>query len=289
MLANMTLDGIEKILVDKYKTKNGKIDYHLSNIYKVNFCRYADDFIVTAKTEEIAKEVKELIADFLKERGLELSEEKTLITNIDKGFDFLGWNFRKYKGKLLVKPSKKSIDKITENISDTIKRGKAWTQGDLIKTLNPIIAGWSNYHRSVVSSEIFRNLDSRIWGMLWHWAKRRHPEKSKQWIVNKYWLSVGKRNWVFSDGTNKLNLLSDTKIVRHIRLKLDMNPHLDKEYFDSRRSRLKVKKTTSITEKVIGIAEKATDVAKKTLDKVKNICKSETVTMTNNCCPNKGL
>jgi RNA-directed DNA polymerase len=125
--------------------------------------------------------------------------------------------------------------------------------------------------------------------MLWHWAKRRHPGKSKQWIVNKYWLSVGKRNWVFSDGTNKLNLLSDTKIVRHIRLKLDMNPHLDKEYFDSRKSKLKVKKPTSITEKVIGIAEKVTDVAKKTLDKVKNICKPETVTMTNNCCPNKGL
>ena len=289
ILANMTLDGIEKILVDKYKTKNGKINHHISNIYKVNFCRYADDFIVTAKTEEIAKEVKELIADFLKERGLELSEEKTLITNIDNGFDFLGWNFRKYKGKLLVKPSKKSIDKITENISDTIKRGKAWIQGDLIKTLNPKITGWSNYHRSVVSSEIFRNLDSRIWGMLWHWAKRRHPEKSKQWIVNKYWLSVGKRNWVFSDSTNKLNLLSDTKIVRHIRLKLDMNPHLDKEYFDSRKSKLKVKKPTSITEKVIGIAEKVTDVAKKTLDKAKNICRPETVTITNNCCPNKGL
>lgn len=188
--------------------------------HKVNYARYADDFIVTANTEEIAKEVKELIKDFLKERGLELSEEKTLITHIDNGFEFLGWNFRKYKGKLLVKPSKKSIDKITENISDTIKRGKAWKQEDLIKTLNPKIIGWSNYHRSVVSSEIFHKLDSIIWGMLWHWAKRRHPEKSKQWIVDKYWHSVGKRNWVFSEGTEQLNLLSDTKIVRHRKIKL---------------------------------------------------------------------
>jgi RNA-directed DNA polymerase len=247
ILANMTLDGIQKMLVDKYKTRNGKLNRGVSDKHKVHFVRYADDFIVTANTEEIAKEVKELIKGFLKERGLELSEEKTLITNIDSGFDFLGWNFRKYKGKLLVKPSKKSIDKVTENISDIIKRGKAWKQEDLIKTLNPKIIGWSNYHRSVVSSEIFRNLDSRIWGMLWHWAKRRHPNKSKQWIADKYWHSDGNRKWVFSDGTNQLNLLSDTKIVRHIILKLDMNPHLDKEYFESRKSKLQAKKTTSIT------------------------------------------
>jgi len=113
------------------------------------------DFIVTAKTEEIAKEAKELIKDFLKDRGLELSDEKTLITHIDSGFDFLGWNFRKYSGKLLIKPSNKSIDKFTGKISDTIKNGKAWKQEALIDTLNPIITGWTNYHRSVISSEIF--------------------------------------------------------------------------------------------------------------------------------------
>jgi RNA-directed DNA polymerase len=282
ILANMTLDGIEKMLVDKYKTKNGKINREVSAKHKVFFLRYADDFIVTANTEEIAKEVKELIKDFLKERGLELSEEKTLITHIDNGFDFLGWNFRKYKGKLLVKPAKKSIDKITENISDTIKRGKSWKQEDLIKTLNPKITGWANYHRSVVSSEIFHTLDSRIWGMLWHWAKRRHPEKSKRWIADKYWHSIGRRKWVFSEGTKQLNLLSDTKIVRHVKLKIDMNPHLDKDYFDSRNSKLGIKKPTSI-------AEKVTDIAKKTWGKAKNICNPETVTMTNNCCPNKGL
>ena len=128
-----------------------------------------------------------MIKDFLKDRGLELSDEKTLITHIDKGFDFLGWNFRKYNGKLLVKPSKKSIDKFTEKISETIKMAKAWKQEDLIDALNPIITGWANYHQPTVASEIFHTLDSRIWGMLWHWAKRRHPEKSNKWIADKYW------------------------------------------------------------------------------------------------------
>jgi RNA-directed DNA polymerase len=140
ILANMALDGIEKTLAEKYpKNKRDRINGYLVEKYKVNFVRYADDFIVTAKTEEIAREVKELIKDFLKDRGLEISDEKTLITHIDIGFDFLGWNFRKYKGKLLVKPSKKSILKFTENISNTIKVGKSLTQERLSYALNPII------------------------------------------------------------------------------------------------------------------------------------------------------
>src|SRR5665811_1874792 len=102
---------------DRYhKGKSGRISHHHAAKYKVNFVRFADDFIVTAKTEEVAKEIKELITKFLKDRGLELSDEKTLITHIDNGFDFLGWNFRKYNGKLLVKPSKKSMDKFTEKV-----------------------------------------------------------------------------------------------------------------------------------------------------------------------------
>jgi len=273
ILANMTLDGIEKLLADKYRNnKNGNRYSEHAAKHKINFVRYADDFIVTAKTEEIAKEVKELIKDFLKDRGLELSDEKTIITHIDNGFDFLGWNFRKYNGKLLVKPSKKSIEKVTENISNIIKRGKAWKQEDLIKYLNPVITGWANYHQPVVSSEIFKKLDSRIWGMLWHWAKRRHPEKSNEWIAQRYWHSEGDRNWVFSQGDKKLKLLSDTKIVRHTKLKLDMNPYLDKDYFIERKIKQGIKKLKSAAKSVWG--------------KMKNVIKPETKTITINCCPN---
>ncbi|TAN42336.1 MAG: group II intron reverse transcriptase/maturase [Candidatus Methanoperedens sp.] len=272
ILANVSLDGIGKLLSAKYHTdKNGMKSLRQASKHKVNFCRYADDFIVTANTEEIAKEVKELIKDFLKDRGLELSDEKTMITHIDNGFDFLGWNFRKYNGKLLVKPSKKSIDKVTEKISNTIDRGKTWKQEELINALNPIIIGWSNYHQSVVSSDIFKMLDSRIWNMLWHWAKRRHPNKSKHWIANKYWHSYGKRNWVFSEGNKRLNLLSDTKIVRHTKLKLDMNPYLDKDYFILRKIKLGVKKLKGTANRV--------------WNKVKKVWQPENETMINNCCP----
>jgi RNA-directed DNA polymerase len=236
---NRTLDGIEYAISDKYYSGKG---WKSRNPRKVNFLRYADDFFVTADSEETAKEIKELIEVFLKERGLELSEEKTLITHIDKGFDFLGWNFRKYKGKLLIKPSKKSIDNVKQKISDRIKKGKALKQEDLIDGLNPIITGWTNYHQSVVSKKTFSILDNTIWNMLWKWAKRRHPKKSRSWIAKRYWHKEETRNWVFSTEKNRLKLFSDTKIVRHIRLKLDRNPYLDKEYFDVRRYKLRTRK-----------------------------------------------
>jgi len=153
ILANMTMDGLEMAIASRYYvTKSGIIDKGRCNPHKVNFVRYADDFIVTAASEEKAKEIAVLVKSFLKERGLELSEEKTQISHIDDGFDFLGWNFRKYKGKLIIKPSKKVIDNVTRKISDVIKRAKAWNQENLIDALNPIVIGWSNYHRSVVSA-----------------------------------------------------------------------------------------------------------------------------------------
>jgi RNA-directed DNA polymerase len=235
ILANMTLDGLEKAISFVYHLgKNGKIDKCRHNPNKVNFVRYADDFIVTADSKETAKEIAELIKEFLKERGLELSEEKTHITHIDDGFDFLGWNFRKYRGKLLIKPSKKSIGNITRKIGDVIKRAKAWKQENLINVLNPIITGWSNYHRSAVSKEIFSQLDHIVWNMLWRWAKRRHPNKGNIWIANKYWHSEGTRNWVFSTRKNGLKRFSDTKIVRCAGLKLDKNPYIDQDYFNLR-------------------------------------------------------
>ena len=156
----------------------------------------------------------------------------------------MGWNFRKYNGKLFIKPSKKAIDNVIRKISDVIKRAKAWNQENLIDALNPIIIGWSNYHRSVVSKEIFNNLDYRMWNMLWRWAKCRHPDKPKKWIINKYWHNAGSRNWVFSTERNRRKLFSDTKIVRHISLKMDKNLYLDSEYFKQRKLRQKTLKLT---------------------------------------------
>jgi RNA-directed DNA polymerase len=235
ILANMALDGIEKLLLTRHPIKSRK---HC----KVNFVRYCDDFVVTADSESTVKEIKDLLKAFLKERGLELSDDKTLITHISDGFDFLGWNFRKIRGKLLIKPSKGSIQKFVKNVSQIIKTGKSWPQRLIISKINPIIRGWTNYHRSIVSSESFRRLDNIIWEMLWKWAKRRHPNKSRVWIAKKYWKQSQTRRWNFQTENNRLLFLSDTKIQRHISLKLQMNPFLDNDYFNERRSKLRFRK-----------------------------------------------
>jgi len=248
-IANMTLDGIENILAKKYYSrKNGNVDKSNCNLHKINFVRYADDFVVTTDSEEIALEIKTLITEFLKPRGLTLSEEKTKITYIDVGFDFLGWNFRKYNGKLLIKPSEKSIATIISKISDTIKKAKAWSQKNLIDELNPIITGWANYHHSVVSSAIFHKLDNIVYNMLYLWARRRHHDKSRHWTVKKYWHSIGTRNWVFAEGDKVLKHFSDVKIIRHPALKLEKNPYLNQDYFKKRNTVLKTRMRGSMGE-----------------------------------------
>ena len=237
ILANMALDGMQKVLESRFHTNQlGKVDLRFKNAHKVNFIRYADDFIVTAATEEIALEAKQLLKDFLAVRGLELSDEKTVVTHIDNGFDFLGWTFRKFKGKLIIKPSKKSIKAIVSKLSDTInRRGKAWNQDVLIMKLNQQIRGWTNYHQSVSASEAFAHLDYVLYELLWHWAKRRHPKKGKWWISTKYWHRKGNRSWVFSTEEQELIRVDHTPIVRHRKVSTTKNPYIDAEYFTQKK------------------------------------------------------
>lgn len=237
ILANMTLDGMQKALSDRFHTnRQGKVSLQYKNAHKVNLVRYADDFIVTAATREIAEEAKELIRDFLQTRGLELSEEKTVITHIDDGFDMLGWTFRKFKGKLIIKPSKKSLKAIKTALHETILgRGKAWKQEDLIKKLNQQIRGWANYHQSVCASEAFTHIDYVLYELLWRWAKRRHPQKSRGWIASNYWHSKQSKNWVFSTENSELLCLSHIPIVRHTKIRMEANPYFDTQYFTDRK------------------------------------------------------
>ena len=138
-LANATLDEMEKLVKEKFPKQrvNGKLHHP-----KVNLIRYADDFVVTAQNRETLEEIKALLTEFLAHRGLSMSEEKTLITYISEGFDFLGFNIRKYKNsKLLIKPSKKSQKKITKKLYDVIFSNKSASQCLLIELLNPVITG----------------------------------------------------------------------------------------------------------------------------------------------------
>ncbi|GAB2912369.1 group II intron reverse transcriptase/maturase [Paraburkholderia jirisanensis] len=230
-LANVTLNGLERELIAHLGAKFGVAK---AKKLKVNVVRYADDFVITGDSKEILEsEVRPWVEAFLAVRGLQLSEEKTRITHIDDGFDFLGWNFRKYSGKLLIKPSRKNVQTFYRKVADTISGHKAVKQEDLIRLLNPMLRGWAQYHRPVVAKQAYSRMESLVFRKLWRWSKRRHPNKNGDWVKQKYFHSNGGRHWVFavssvrddgSTGLLELYQLRDTEIKRHKKIKGDFNP-----------------------------------------------------------------
>jgi RNA-directed DNA polymerase len=221
VLANMTLDGLERTLMQhfpKVKTAGGAL---------VNFVRYADDFLVTGRTKELLEqEVKPLIEEFLRERGLQLSAEKTSITPIEVGFDFLGQNVRKYqtgkRHKLLITPSKKNVKAFLEKIREIVKANKALPAGKLIAKLNPIIRGWANYHQHIISNKAFSSVDAMIYQAIRRWVNRRHRGKSEAWKTKKYFTTIQGDNWVFfgtaEEQTRYLIRATSVPIVRHVKI-----------------------------------------------------------------------
>jgi RNA-directed DNA polymerase len=230
-LANVALNGLERQLVEFLGTKLGVAN---AKKLKVNVVRYADDFVITGNTPEVLEnEVKPWVEQFLAVRGLTLSTEKTRIVNIDQGFDFLGWNFRKYSGTLLIKPSRKNVQTFYRKVKEVIRANKTVKQTELIRLLNPMLRGWAQYHSPVVAKATFTRLEHDIFRALWRWAKRRHPKKSADWVRKKYFATVGDRTWVFraavkkDDGSQdwvELHSLPATTIQRHKKIKGEYHP-----------------------------------------------------------------
>lgn len=227
--ANLTLDGLEVLLRERFpQAGHGRSAL-------VNMVRYADDFIITGRTKQLLElEVKPLVTAFFKTRGLELSQEKTRITHIEEGFDFLGQNVRKYNGKLLIKPSRKNVRAFLDKVRRVIKANRQATTGGLIALLNPILRGWAHYHRHVVSSATFCKVDSAIFNCLWRWARRRHRNKPSRWIYRKYFEHLDDRGHVFRergcgrDGKPTLSCLfhaASLSIVRQVKIKGEANPY----------------------------------------------------------------
>jgi RNA-directed DNA polymerase len=239
-LANITLDGLEKVVSEAA----GRNDI-------VHFVRYADDFICTAKTKEIlVNKVQPAIIKFLNERGLELSLEKTKISHINDGFDFLGFNIRKYGDKLLIKPSMTSVKKFSDELRETIQKLANIATAKLIAKLNSKIRGWTNYYKNCVAKEIFNDIDKVVFDSLWKTLKRKHPNKNTSWIRTKYFTKIGTRNWCFfCKVKNKkrvekyytLTKAVHTKIRRHKKIRRRATPFDSDfdDYFIERENRLK--------------------------------------------------
>ena len=234
VLANMTLDGLEGVVKQA-------VPYRA----RVNFIRYADDFIITAKSRTIlTRYVLPAVVSFLAERGLKLSQEKTKITHIKNGFTFLGQTFRKHGNTLHITPSLEGVRSLIRKVGTIIRKYANAPIVLVIKKLNEVIRGWAYYHRHVVAWDAFRRVDNYLYNQLWRFITKRHPQKSKNWLVKKYWSASGKY-WVFAvkctlKGKVKVYHLCHARsisIKRHRKIIADANPYLPEysKYFWIRR------------------------------------------------------
>ena len=232
VLANLALDGLERRLRQHFPAQRWNKPRE-----KVHLVRYADDFIITGASKELlVNEVRPVVEQFLAARGLELSPEKTALTHIEDGFDFLGQHVRKYSGGkvLLIMPAKANVKAFLTKVRDHLKQNPQAKAGTMIVQLNPVIRGWANYHRHAASKRTFSQVDNAIDLALWRWAKRRHPKKNCHWISRKYFGSFGGANWVFrgeviGPGGHLqpvyLAKASRTPIRRHVKVRSEANPY----------------------------------------------------------------
>jgi RNA-directed DNA polymerase len=234
-LSNMALDGLEAV-----------VRKSVPNRVRVNFVRYADDFIVTGKSRQILEAyVKPAIEAFLSKRGLELSQEKTVITHITQGYTFLGQTFRKQGNILHITPSKNAIQSIIQKLGDLMRKHVASPAPALIKALNQTLRGWGNYHKHIVSSETFARIDTYVFEQLWRILRKRHPKKSVRWLIKKYWTASGQTSRFAVRHTTvdhcvkvySVMRLHDLPRCRFVKIKADANPYLNEyaSYFHKRR------------------------------------------------------
>jgi RNA-directed DNA polymerase len=239
LLANIALTGLEEYLNISYKKRTqkqyGKDKEFYKTIGKYRVTRYADDFVIFARNKEDIEKVPKLLENYLLERGLVLAEDKTKITHLSDGFDFLGFNSRQYntyKGiKCLIKPSKDSIKSFKVKISERVRLNYGNNVDNLIKSLNPLIIGTANYWKPTVAKKIFSDMDYYIWNKIYKFLRRLHPNKGWKWIKRKYFPEYDdgyhRGKWVLTGPKqeNHLIKMSWTKIKRHKMITHNNSPY----------------------------------------------------------------
>lgn len=245
LLANVALHGMEERIKEYAATWKGSKDVNKKSL---SLIRYADDFVIIHKDLEVIKQCQKIISDWLAEYDLEIKPEKTRIAHTLKthngkkpGFDFLGFNIRQYPvgkyhsgknhGKLLgfktiIKPNDESTKRHYAQLAEVIRKHNTAPQEVLISKLNQIIRGWCNYYKTVCSKETYSTIQNLLFKRLQRWGNRRHSNKGKQWVKDKYWETVGNDNWVFGNGKGYILFKhSQTAIERHVKVKGESSPY----------------------------------------------------------------
>ncbi len=240
LLLNVALEGMERLLSSytttvvhqpSPKAKQQKPYKKKSPTY--GYCRYADDFLITAKTRTDIEAIIPVVQTWLRHRGLELNAEKTKIVHVQDGCNFLGFNIRQFQNKCLCKPQKDKVLTFLKSIRDWLRSNPHVSPAAVINYLNPILRGWGNYYKHGVSKQVFSYVDSQIWKALWKWCCKRHSNKASKWIAKKYFSSFKGREWTFvtttPDRAGKRKTLAlirlvDIPIQRHVKVKGTASP-----------------------------------------------------------------
>jgi RNA-directed DNA polymerase len=227
VLLNIALHGMEQAAGARYRTTGKYAGETVAGCPIL--IRYADDLVVHCHSRQEAIKVKARLAVWLAPRGLAFNEHKTRIVTLEEGFDFLGFNARRYNGKLLIKPSKAAVRRIRKRLSTELRALRGHNAAAVIKRLNPIIRGWAAYYRTQVSSQTFSGLDAHLWRLTYKWATFSHANKSTNWVVHRYFGMFHKARqdrWVFGDRDSGayLHRFAWTKIVRHQIVKHGSSP-----------------------------------------------------------------
>jgi RNA-directed DNA polymerase len=259
LLANIALHGMEKVIEEAFPSDKGGRLRKAFKLYgyrvrKPQLIRYADDFVLLCEELSVVEKAKTIISEWLSEIGLELKPSKTRTAHTLRqygeeppGFNFLGFTIRQYpvgkrhtgkngQGQLLgfktiVEPSKEKVKEHYKTLAETISEFSGKSQAELIGKLNPIIRGWCNYQTPWNSKKTFQRLKDLVFSKLLRWAKRRHPMKSSDWTIHKYWRRIGNDSWVFSTsrkGENSLELMKHTQApagVMHIKVIGNRSPY----------------------------------------------------------------
>ena len=245
LLANIALHGLETHLRSRFptRTKRNPEQPGRQLHWQPQVIRYADDLVVLHRDRSVIEHCRQLMQEWLQSIGLELSEHKTRITHTletvegEAGFHFLGFQVRQYpaskyntsKGrgfKTLITPSKAAVKRHWATLSELISQNKAAKQANLIGALNPVIAGWANYYRAVVSTKTFQLLDHRLYEKLRRWAFFRHPRKGRRWVIQRYWDTTPGKSWDFRDRDGPtLNQHRRAPIVRHVKVQGKVSPY----------------------------------------------------------------
>ena len=238
LLANIALDGLDGLLsqfektrtyfwLDKTKSKERK---RTQRFARYGFIRYADDFIITAENKQDIEDIIPVVEAWLRQRGLMLNRDKTKVTHIGSGIDFLGFNIRQHQGRTFCFPEKEKVLAKLREIRAWLKRNQCATPENVIRYLNPIIRGIGNFYKIGAAKGAMSYFDDQIWRSLWRWCTSRHntPKKGSGWVKRKYYHAYqGSKGTFFAKIQDRhglpryiyLTKASAIPIQRHVKVK----------------------------------------------------------------------